>query len=280
MDWLQAIALGVIQGATEFLPVSSSGHLVLVRHLFGLTEPVLFFDTSVHVGTMLAVILVFRHDLKSIGDGLLALARGSLLPDRLALSDREKTGLRLALLVIVGSVPTAVIGLCWKVLIAERYFVSLYLVGAMLIVTAGILWMTRGRGSKESPFFSFSGNKGFWVGCAQGMAVLPGISRSGATIAAALLLGIDRETAARFSFLLSIPAIIGAELISAGDLLAGTGKTGLEMTTLIGTGVSFAVGYLALKMLLAIVNSGKLHLFAPYCLAAGMGVLALAQFRL
>ncbi len=263
MEPIQGIILGIIQGLTEFLPVSSSGHLVLGQHLFGITEPALFFDVSVHVGTLFAVLIVFRQDLYQI---MLALWHELLLRlkgDDLR-TDSHQDSMKLMTFIIVGSVPTGLIGLGLKH--AEHVFSSLPLVGAMLLITGMILWATR-KWTAGSGVADFAWPKAVGVGVVQGLAVLPGVSRSGTTIAAGLFFGLDRSTAARFSFLLSIPAIVGAELLSAGDLLDGTVK--LDATVLWGTLTAFVVGYGALKVLLKIVHQGRFYLFAPYCFAVG-----------
>jgi undecaprenyl-diphosphatase len=260
---IQGIILGIIQGLTEFLPVSSSGHLVLGQHLFGITEPALFFDVSVHMGTLGAVLIVFRRDILLMSQALwhevmVRLGGHERHPDI------DKDGLKLVLLIIVGTIPTGLIGLGLKR--AEHLFSSLPLVGVMLLITGGILWATR-KIHTGSGVAGFSWSKAAAVGIAQGLAVLPGISRSGTTIAAGMFFGLDRSTAARFSFLLSIPAIIGAEILSAGDMF--TGKAVLNETVLLGTLAAFVTGYAALKLLLKIVHQGRFYLFAPYCFGAG-----------
>ncbi len=274
MTLLQAAMLGTIQGLSEFLPISSSGHLVLTRHLFGIPAPGLFFDTSVHIGTMLAVIVVFRKDL---GDLFVALARAVRnIPGKGAggYSDREKTSLRLALLILIGSVPTAILGAGLKVLFTDKGLSSVWLVGLMLIVTALILWLTRGRGDNGREIIDFGAGRAILVGCAQGLAVIPGMSRSGATIATGLFLGLNSEDAARLSFLLSIPAILGAQLLSSrGLMISGGGGAPLAWPAFIGAVTSFLVGYLALRILLRIISHGRLHLFAPYCLVVGLVVI-------
>jgi len=269
MTAIQAIMLGTIQGLSEFLPISSSGHLVLGRHLFGIPVPALFFDTSVHIGTMLAVILVFREDIGSLLRSLVRAACPRSGNEKKIDSEREKDGRRLAWLVFVGTIPTAILGAAIKLLLPQGEMASIGLVGLMMLVTAVILWLTRGRGKDGRGLYDFSAARALLVGCAQGLAVTPGISRSGATIAVALLLGLNSAQAARLSFILSIPAILGAELLSAGEILNGSGRE-LLLPSLIGAVTAFGVGYLALRLLLRILRGGRLHLFAPYCLAAGL----------
>jgi undecaprenyl-diphosphatase len=269
MEPFQAIVLGIVQGLTEFLPVSSSGHLVLFQHWFGLREPELAFDISVHVGTLAAVLVFFRSDIGAILKAALGFS-GRLAAGRAAwreiTTDRE---LRLAWLIVAASLPTAVIGLLFHE-IADRLFASVPLVGAALVATGLVLSATRWVPTHRPASADFSTATALAIGVIQGVAIIPGISRSGATIALGLLLGLSRDTAARFSFLISIPAICGAALIAARDLAAG----GLPLTvTALGTAVSAVVGYAALWMLVYIVRRGQLYLFAPYCAAVGVAAL-------
>ncbi|MFH1156376.1 MAG: undecaprenyl-diphosphate phosphatase [Pseudomonadota bacterium] len=264
MEIYQGVALGVLQGLTEFLPVSSSGHLVLGQHLFGIMEPALSFDISLHVGTLAAVFLVFFREILAM---IRALARFAGAGSGAGAMLREDMDLKLVLLILVGSVPTAVLGLVIKKY-AMGAFASVGLVGVMLLLTGTFLWFTRRLpgGGVGVPGLSYS--KAVWIGVVQGVAVLPGISRSGSTISAALLLGVDRETAGRFSFLLSLPAILGAEALSLRESM-GTGLD-LDPATLYGTLAAFVVGYFALIVLLRIVRQGRLYLFAPYCWTVGL----------
>ena len=273
MEFHQALVLGVVQGLTEFLPVSSSGHLVIFQHLFGLREPALAFDISVHIGTLVAVLLYFSRDLQ---DMVAALFR---LPGQLAggrkIADLVSTdpAVRTALLIVVGSVPTAVIGLAFKE-IAHQLFSSMTLVGLALVATAGLLWATRRRTGDGAGILEVTLVGAVIIGLVQGLAIVPGISRSGATIAAGLLMGFNRETAARFSFLLSIPAVAGAGLLGVKDL-ASPDAIPLAVVAA-GMAVSALVGYAALKFLVYIVRNGNLHRFAPYCALVGLGVLVWA----
>lgn len=269
MDSLQAALLGAIQGLTEFLPISSSGHLVLFQKLFGLHEAQLFFDVCLHIGTLIAVVAFFHREIQSL---LASMVRFLSLGLKRRLTFRrinEDGAMKLAMLIIVGSVPTAVIGLFLKGH-ADRIFASVFLVGWMLLVTGLLLWATRrlrgeGRGIPE-----FTISMALLIGFVQGVAILPGISRSGSTIAVALFLGLNRPTAARYSFLLSIPAILGALLLSLRDL---SGAAAFTPPVLIGAATACVVGYLALALLVYIVNRGRMHLFAPYCWLAGLTAL-------
>lgn len=270
MTLTEAVLLGVVQGLTEFLPVSSSGHLVLFQNLLGMQEPLLAFDISVHVGTLIAVVIYFFRDIVAI---VKAFAKWlTVLPDKQAAAglmagDRE---VRMALLILTGSVPTAVLGLLFKE-VAETLFSSVAIVGVTLIITGAILWSTRWISSRGHGIRRVTVKSSLAVGCVQGLAIIPGISRSGATIAAGLFLGLDRETAARYSFLLSIPAVAGAGLLGAKDLLEQNGLP--LMVIAAGTLSSCLVGYASLKLLVWMVRRGRLHFFAPYCGLLGAGVL-------
>lgn len=270
MNTFQAVVLGTIQGLTEFLPVSSSGHLVLGQHLFGLTEAKLFFDVSVHAGTLLAVMIFFRREIFSILKalvGLLVNRSGGAQPQ----ADADA---RLALLIVIGSVPTALIGLGFH-RIADRLFSSVFIVGCCLLATGALLWATRWVRADESGPPRFSAGKALVIGTVQGLAILPGVSRSGSTIAVGLFLGLPGDVAARYSFLLSIPAILGAQMLQVFDLGEPGNEAVLNTPVLAGTVAAFVVGYASLAMLVYIVNRGRMHLFAPYCWIVGAGALAL-----
>lgn len=259
MEIYQGIILGTIQGLTEFLPVSSSGHLVLGQIYFNITQGGLVFDASVHMGTLVAVILVFLKDILEIFKSLVYYA-----------GTRDKSGhetnLALAAAIIIGSVPTAIIGLVLKKY-EDILFTSSLLVGAMLLVTGCLLWISK-RYYRTEQGKPLTVSRAVIIGIVQGLAVTPGISRSGSTIAAGLFTGLDRRTAARFSFLLSIPAILGAQILSIKDMMESQGH--IDPATIYGTIASFIVGLAALKLLLKLVNTGKFHLFAPYCWLAGI----------
>lgn len=268
METYQAIVLGILQGLTEFLPVSSSGHLALGQYLFAIKEPALFFDVSLHVGTLLAVAVVFFKDIRSMVQALFELVISMLKSDgNVKRKLQENPDIRLVLLIITGSIPTALLGLFIKQYI-DLLFGSINFVGTMLLVTGTFLWLTKDVKKSESGIMEMGYKQAILIGLCQGMAVFPGISRSGATISAALFSGIGRETAARFSFLLSIPAILGAEVLSFRDFLSQ--GISFDFSVIYGTLVSFVVGYLALIILLRIVRKGRLHLFAPYCWIVGV----------
>ncbi|MBT3312324.1 MAG: undecaprenyl-diphosphate phosphatase [Desulfobacterales bacterium] len=274
MNFFQSVMLGVIQGLTEFLPVSSSGHLVLFQRLFGLKEPELLFDVCLHIGSLVAVIIFFRKDIWAIIVSVIR-STGLVFSSGIKLQDLYKDpDFKMAVLIIAGSVPTALIGFFLQK-VAERLFSSIILVGFMLIATGIVLFLTgvlirykSKMETKEKDINGFLLKDSLIIGIIQGMAIIPGISRSGTTIAIGLFLGLDKETAARYSFLLSIPAIFGAGLLTLKDLPAeGGNPIGVILT---GTLVSCIVGYFALKFLVYIVKQGNLYLFAPYCWIVGL----------
>jgi len=259
----QAIALGALQGATEFLPVSSSGHLALAQSLIsGFTQPGVLFDVLLHVGTMIAVIIYFCKDLRD-------LATAPFRRDETA-GQHQK----MLLLLIAGSVPTGIIGLAGKDF-AESLFENVPVVACMLLITGTILFVSerlrRGTGSGKT---DIGWGDAIITGIAQGLAIIPGISRSGSTIATLLLRGIDGETAARFSFLLALPAVFGATLLSLRDI--GEVAAGQLVTYAAGTGAAMVIGLLSIHFLLAIIRRKRLYFFAFYCWAVGALFLTLS----
>jgi len=270
MDSVQAVILGVIQGLTEFLPVSSSGHLVIFQHVFGLKEPELFFDICVHMGTLLAVIIVFKKEIRELAQSLGHLLWLVFVENAHFEHLFENSEFKMLLLVFFGFFPTAILGVVFHE-IGQQLFSSVLIVGLMLIVTGGLLWQTRRITTIGGGLESFSIRTALIIGLVQGLAIMPGISRSGSTIALGLFLGLDRELSARYSFMLAIPAILGAGILSLHGLIADPHVD--YKIALIGAAVSFVVGYFALVSFLRLVKKAKLYLFAPYCWAAGLAAL-------
>jgi len=236
-DYLQALALAIIQGITEWLPISSSGHLALIQHLFGISPP-LFFDIALHFGTLLSVVVYFWKD-------ILGLARQ----------------LNTVILLIIATLPTAIIGLLMKDFFASFYS-NLIMVGIALLISGSLLFLTR----YAKPGRSLNPKLAFIIGIIQGCAVAPGISRSGSTISAGMLLGLDKNDAARFSFILSIPAILGATLLEGKDIALDSIDLG---PTILGVAVAAFVGYLSIGFLLNLIRRGNFSLFSYYCFALG-----------
>lgn len=255
MTLLSVIVLSVIQGLTEFLPVSSSGHLALTGMILKVPEGDITFEIVVHLGTLIAVLAVYRKDLVELVIGVFGRKRESLI---------------LAGLLITASIPAGLAGFFLAHSI-EKSFDNPVIVSVMLLVTGCILFSTRfaKKGSRDNPTLIGS----FIVGISQAMALLPGISRSGFTISTGLFAGIKREKAARFSFLLSIPAIAGAAVLKLGD----AGSSGIDTFMLItGFAISALTGYFALTILLKFLRAGKFSVFAWYCWLLGLTGLTVA----
>ena len=260
LDVGSAAILGAVQGATEFLPVSSSGHVALTSMLLGVSaEMPLSMVVLLHFGTLLATLVVFARDLRELGrstvDGLKAGPRAYL----------ETEAGRIVVGVLVASVPTAIIGLTLEERV-EDFSKIAWVVGLGLLASAAVVFSTRRGGGGQA---SLSLGKAFVVGVSQGIAVLPGVSRSGTTIAVAMLLGMSGPAAFRFSFLLSLPAVAGATLLSLRhtEELAALGMAGV-----VGGLVSMIVGFGALIWLRALVDRGRFWAFAIYLLPLGLGL--------
>jgi len=245
MSYSQAIFLAIVQGLTEFLPVSSSGHLVIFQKLFNLTEPPVLFDILVHVGTLGAVIIYFRKELVKIS---------------------QKT----IWLIIVGTIPAAIVGLSLQNYVVQ-IFNSLKLVGITLLITSGLLLLSKQFKSLKRRFSHLKWSDALFVGCFQALAILPGISRSGATIVSGLWRKFDRKTAFQFSFYLAIPAIFGALVLQIPDLIYS--PCGYLGQGILGMLVAGLVGYGALKILEKVLLSARFWLFGIYCLVLGIAVL-------
>ena len=263
MSLFQAIVLGLIQGATEFVPVSSSGHLVLLPWLLGWPNPSLAFDSVLHLGTLFAVLIYLRREIAVVIDGWLqSVQRRSLaLPEE-----------RLGWLLIVSTIPGVVVGFLIEDYI-ERLFGTPRAVAVFLLVTGAILVVSERLGRRSRTMGDLTVRDAVWMGLAQALAIAPGISRSGATIASGLTRALGREDAARYSFLMVIPIIAGAAALQIADLInAGLGSAGVLN---LGAGflVAFIAGYAAIGYLLRHLQQRSLRPFAFYCW--GFGALSL-----
>lgn len=265
MSILEAIVLAIVQGLTEFLPISSSGHLVLARWLFGWGDPGLDFDVAVHVGTLAAILFAFRCEIWSVLSGLRT-------------DEGTVEGLRprrLIWLGVIGTVPIVIIGgLFYETL--QDDLRNATTAGAFLLVTGGLIavaeWRARRSGASVAPG-DLDERRSLAIGIAQCLAVLPGISRSGMCMVAGMALGQSREAAARWAFWLSMPALAGAGVLAVASLLDEGG--GVDAGSLaIGAVVSFVTALIAIRGLLWLVRGRSLLPFAAYCLGAGVAVLA------
>jgi undecaprenyl-diphosphatase len=271
MDVIQAIILGIVQGLTEFLPVSSSAHLIFFPYILG-TKSSVAFDTVLHIGTLVAVVSFFWKDIvsmiKALISSILDLFRGKFME-----GVKEDVYKRLVWLLVVGTIPAGVMGIAFKSEF-EALFNSILAVGFFLLITGVLLWMSEHykQGKKQVKEVSFK--NALAIGIFQGFAIAPGISRSGSTIAAGLFSGLNRELAARYSFLLSIPAILGAALVQVNDI------TALNMSLIAfvaGFLAAVVFGYLAIKLLLKIIKDWSLNIFAYYCWIVGAASIIIAM---
>ncbi|MBQ0159744.1 MAG: undecaprenyl-diphosphate phosphatase [Bacteroidales bacterium] len=259
MDWLQSLILGLVQGLTEYLPVSSSGHLTIGANLFGLNgEENLAFSVAVHVATVLSTCVILWKEIVWLFVDLFKF--------------KWNEGTRYVFNILVSMIPVGIVGFCFKDKIEEIFGSGMLIVGICLLVTAALLafsyWAKPRQRENISPLHAFI------IGIAQAVAVLPGLSRSGSTIATGLLLGNKKEKLAQFSFLMVIPPILGEALLDAKDMVevgVSTAMAGLPTTSLlIGFVAAFVSGCLACKWMINIVKKGKLIWFAAYCAIVGL----------
>ncbi|MCP4368233.1 MAG: undecaprenyl-diphosphate phosphatase, partial [Deltaproteobacteria bacterium] len=264
------IFLGIIQGLTEFLPVSSSGHLVLFQNLLGFKEPELLLDICLHIGTLIAICIVFFQEIKTIFITLIHLPSLAKSAGGYKSLYEGNEQVRMTALIVIGSFPTALLGILFHK-VADQLFGAVWIVGVMLVVTGSLLWFTRYSNPTGRPIDRFTAKDALVIGLIQGLAILPGISRSGSTISVALFMGVHREVAGRYSFLLSIPAICGALILGLDSSIGHTSIS--AKVILMGTISAAIIGYISLKLLMHIVKRGKLYYFAPYCWLLGLAVL-------
>ena len=267
MTVFQAFILGIVQGITEFLPISSSGHLVLVPFLFGWSIPeeqIFPFDVLVQLGTLLAVFVYFYADLIKILKAFLA-----------AFKTRDFFGnedLRLGWYIVLASIPAGFFGLLFKDYV-EKAFQSIVAVALFLFVTAALLLLSEKAGKTDRKLDNMKWLDALWIGIGQVLAIFPGVSRSGATISAGLFRNFTREAAARFSFLMSIPVMLAAGLLSILDLFDMPNLGAFLPVLAIGFVVSAVVGYFSIRFLLKFLQKNTLKSFAFYC--AGLGAILL-----
>ena len=268
MDLLfQAVVLGIVQGLTEFLPISSSGHLIIVPAVLGWNDPFLeslAFSVMLHLGTLIALLVYFRHDWLR-----LLHAAGALLRSRAVAGDSDRW---MVILLAVTVVPAAVVGVALNDFI-ERELRSIGLVAVMFVAGAAVLWLAEQWGSRSRSMEQLSSRAAFGIGLAQAVALVPGVSRSGVSIAGGLFAGLTRESAARFSFLMSGPIIAGAVLFESRKLLsAETGLSGHPEVLVAGVLAAFLAGIAAIHLLLGYVRRHSLNVFIAYRLLAAAAI--------
>ena len=266
VDAVQAIVLGIVQGLTEFLPVSSTAHLRIVPAFFGWEDPGAAFTAIVQLGTMAAVLLYFRHDLWNIASAWLRSVRAR----ERAPQDQNA---RLGWYIILGTIPIAILGLAFKDQI-ENQFRTLELVGSALIAFSLVMLWAEAASRRDRELTEITRRDGFIIGCAQALALVPGVSRSGATISAGLFLNFERTAAARYSFLLSVPAVVLSGLFE----LRHVGESGGAPAgaTALATVIAFVVGYASIAFLLRYLVHHSIAIFAGYRMVLGVIVILLA----
>lgn len=266
MSWLQVIVLSIVQGLTEFLPVSSSGHLRIVSELFWGEDAGASFTAVIQLGTELAVLVFFAKDIWRILTGWFA-----------GLADKTKRGFdyRMGWMVIVGTIPVGLAGVLLKDLIREN-FRNLWITATVLILFSLVFILAERTGKKTRGFEQLTMKDAIVMGLWQCLALIPGVSRSGGTISGGLFLNLDREVATRFSFLLAIPAVLASGLFSLPDAFApqaGQAATGLQL--FVGSAIGFVVGYISIAWLLKFVSNHSFAWFAAYRIPLGLIVMVL-----
>jgi len=268
VSWLEAIILGLFQGIAEFLPISSSGHLALLQQFFNITEGNLFYAEMLHFGTLISIFIVYFKDIKLMIIEFLKLVltiiKKRAIPD---LNEYQK----FALLILVASIPTAIIGLSLENVI-ESMFTTILPIGVAFIITGFLLWFSESRGKGSKKVDDVTIKDALFVGFMQGVAIFPGISRSGSTIVGALLRNFDRNLATEFSFLLSIPAVLGSFILGIRDVLKGS-TVSIELPIIVGVIISAIAGVFAIKALVKILENKKLHYFSIYLWIIGIIVI-------
>ncbi len=264
MSIFQAVILGIVQGLTEFIPVSSSGHLVLIPHLLGWhfeQSQAFIFDVLVQWGTLFAVFVYFWRDLVDIAS---AFCKGLISGKPFASEDA-----RMGWYLIIATIPAVVVGLLCKDFI-EAAFSNPRTTGFFLLLTAALLVLAEIVGKRKRTMEQITWFDALWIGCSQVLALLPGVSRSGATIAGGMTRNLNRSSAARFSFLMSVPVMLGAGVLAFKDLFALQTMDNLLVPLMVGYLTALISGYIAIRWLISYLSKHSLYVFAGYCLVIGL----------
>ncbi|HZX46295.1 MAG TPA: undecaprenyl-diphosphate phosphatase [Clostridia bacterium] len=268
MSLLQSLIMGLVQGLTEFLPVSSSGHLVLANALLGIqTNTGILFEVMLHVGTLVSVIIVFRRDIFSMVKEFFAVIKDVSRGRGMRLKSSPHR--MMTAMVIVATIPTGLIGILFGDFF-EKAFSSTVIVSIMLLVTGVFLYAANTMKEGRKGPSEIKAKDAVIIGIFQGLAITPGISRSGSTIFAGLMRGFSRELATKFSFIMSIPAIIGAAVLEFSDLQGASVSLGELSIMFAGTVAAVIAGTIAIKFLIGVLNRGKLNYFSYYCWLVGL----------
>jgi len=260
LEYLKIIILAIIQGLTEFLPVSSSGHLALAEYLLGIESPGVTLEVFLHFGTFLSVLVIFWKDIVKI---LIAVFGNFWKVWKYPTVMKANEDFAMGVYIVLSMIPAGIVGLVFEEQI-DGLFDNIVLVGVALLVTGTVLFLTQWAQNERRPL---KGWRAFLMGVVQAIAIIPGISRSGSTVSTGMFLGMPREKVAKFSFLMALPLIFGATIMKAKDAFAAEGFVWSGI--IIGTATAFLFGYFAVKWLLRAIIKGRLYMFGFYCLALG-----------
>lgn len=269
MGYIEAIILGLVQGLSEFLPISSSGHLALLENLFEIKEDsVIFFAVLLHIGTLVSIFIVYHEDIYALINELFLLFKDIFTGKGLKIEERPIR--KLGIMIIVSSIPTAIMGLLFSDYI-DRIFGSLTVISICWIITGFILLFSEKLNNNKKEIEGMKYRNAIFVGICQGLAIMPGISRSGSTIVGSLVTGLKREFAVEFAFLISIPAILGSAILEFPKAI----KAGIEPSTIgpmiVGFLVAAISGYFAITTMIRIVSKHRMRYFSYYVWILGLG---------
>lgn len=276
MGYFEAIVLGLVQGLAEFLPISSSGHLALLQDIFGVeADKVLLFAVLLHLGTLVSVFVVYWSDIWELIVELCATVRDLCTGKGLRLEERPVR--KLGVMIIVATIPTAIIGLVFNDFFSGMY-TSMVAVGVGFLITGVIMFIAERMGSANKDIRKMNFRNAIFVGVLQGIAIYPGISRSGSTLVGGLTTGLKREFAVKFAFLISIPSILGSVILETPDALAAGTDPSLLGPIIAGVVVAAVSGFIAIKTMIRIVSNKKLSYFSYYVWVLGACTIAYGVF--
>ena len=275
---MKAIILGLVQGLAEFLPISSSGHLALLQYFFGIEgDSVLIFTVLLHLGTLVAVFIAYWHDIVELVKELVAVIKDLCTGKGLQVNKNETR--RLGVMIIVATIPTAIIGLLFNDLF-ESFYTNLVAIGCGLLITGTLLFMAQRVKRSDKHVMEMNYRNAIFVGVMQGIAITPGISRSGSTLFGGLLTQLNREFAVKFAFLISIPAIMGSALLEGKDAIEEGIYPSVLGPVLVGMAVAAVSGVIAIKAMIKVVSDRKLKYFSYYVWILGIAVIAYSSYGL
>lgn len=268
MSYIESIILGLVQGLAEFLPISSSGHLALLQHFFNIeTDKVLLFTVLLHLGTLFSVFVIYWKDIWELIVELFLTIKDLVTGKGLRLAERPVR--KLGVMIIVASVPTAVIGFLFNDFF-EGLYSSVAAIGIGLIITGFLMFFAEKMGSASKGIERMNFRNAIFIGILQGVAICPGISRSGSTLVGGLTTGLNREFAVKFAFLISIPSILGSFILELSDAISAGTDSGLIGPIVVGVAVAAVSGFAAIKGMISIVSKQKLKYFSYYVWVLGI----------